>query len=98
MHEGELIHFRCRIGHAYSSESLAEAQGENLEAALWTALRALSERESLLRRLAVRARTTGQEQAGRRFEEQAREMADRTECVRTALNGWSRADTPADPA
>jgi two-component system chemotaxis response regulator CheB len=91
MHEGELIHFRCRIGHAYSSESLADAQGENLEAALWTALRALSERESLLRRLANRARTTGHDQAARRFEEQALEMVERTECVRTALDGWTRA-------
>jgi two-component system chemotaxis response regulator CheB len=89
MHEGKLVHFRCRIGHAYSSESLAEAQSENLEAALWTALRALSERESLLRRLAARARAGGHDQAALRFEEQIQDMAERADCVRTALNGGS---------
>ncbi|MEA2708691.1 MAG: two-component system, chemotaxis family, protein-glutamate methylesterase/glutaminase, partial [Phycisphaerales bacterium] len=42
--EGQLARFRCRVGHAYSPESLLAAQSNGIEAALWTALRALEEK------------------------------------------------------
>ena len=41
--EGALVHFRCRVGHAYTAESLLAHQADQLEAALWTALRSLEE-------------------------------------------------------
>jgi two-component system, chemotaxis family, protein-glutamate methylesterase/glutaminase len=52
--EGGVLSFRCRVGHAYSSESLASGQGEYLEQALYAALRALEESASLAKRLAQR--------------------------------------------
>jgi hypothetical protein len=39
--EGELTRFRCRVGHAYSADSLLAEQSSGLETALWTAFRAL---------------------------------------------------------
>jgi two-component system, chemotaxis family, protein-glutamate methylesterase/glutaminase len=53
--EGELTHYRCRVGHAYSGESLRVAFSESTEAALWVALRVVEERAALLRRLAQKA-------------------------------------------
>ena len=32
--DGEFLHFRCRVGHAFSPESLIESQSESVEAAL----------------------------------------------------------------
>jgi two-component system chemotaxis response regulator CheB len=49
--EGEIIHFRCRTGHAYSPESLLAEQYDSLEATLWAAVRALEENAALARRM-----------------------------------------------
>jgi two-component system, chemotaxis family, protein-glutamate methylesterase/glutaminase len=37
------MHFRCRIGHAYSIESLLAAKEDGLERCLWVAVTALEE-------------------------------------------------------
>ena len=51
---GEMIRYRCRVGHAYSEDAMVEAQGSAVESALWAALEILEERGELLRRIAVR--------------------------------------------
>jgi two-component system chemotaxis response regulator CheB len=52
--EGVLEH-RCHVGHAYSAETLIQAQNAATEQALWGALRALKESAALDRRLADRS-------------------------------------------
>lgn len=86
--QGELIRFRCHVGHAYSGESLYAEQSETLEAALWTATRALEERAMLVRRLASRARERGHTRALERFQAQAEEAEAGAAVVRgVLLNG-----------
>jgi two-component system chemotaxis response regulator CheB len=53
--DGKLLRFRCHVGHGYTAESLQAEQSNGLEAALWTALRALEENAALRRRMARRA-------------------------------------------
>jgi two-component system chemotaxis response regulator CheB len=88
----QIVRFRCRVGHAYSSESLLESQTEGMEAALWSALRALEEKASLTRRLADRARAQSQHAAAKRFSEQML-MADAdAETIRTVLLSRTQAE------
>jgi two-component system chemotaxis response regulator CheB len=46
------IRFRCHTGHGFSLRSLAFTQEEITDSALWAGLRALQEKEAILRRLA----------------------------------------------
>jgi two-component system chemotaxis response regulator CheB len=55
--QGDLLRFRCRVGHAYTADHLQAAQRHAVETALWAALRALEESLSMYRRLATRAKT-----------------------------------------
>ncbi len=68
-----LQQFSCLVGHAYSPKSLLAAQGEAVEHALWTALRALEERAELQRRLAVKAARVKNHIAANSFGARAKE-------------------------
>lgn len=82
--DGPLARYRCRVGHTYSEDAMVEAQGEAVEAALWTALEALEERGELLERLA--GRMAGKSRSAGRFRDSARETADRAALLRRALS------------
>jgi two-component system, chemotaxis family, protein-glutamate methylesterase/glutaminase len=69
LNEGKPLRYRCHTGHAFSARSLQKAQSDIAEHALWSSVRALQEREMLLRRLANVAQATGdaaQAEVGRR--------------------------------
>jgi two-component system, chemotaxis family, protein-glutamate methylesterase/glutaminase len=83
--DGGLERYRCRVGHAWSPESLLTQQSEALEAALWIALRSLEERAALARRLAEPARRRGHRITATRFEEQAAEAQQAARLVRDLL-------------
>src|SRR5262249_38907475 len=73
LHDGELVRFRCRVGHAWSADSLLAEQADALEVALWTALRALEESASLARRMAERARERGLGRAVQGFDQRVKD-------------------------
>lgn len=83
--EGKLIRFRCRTGHAYSTNSLLAAQSEAQEEAMWNALRALEEKAALTQRMAKRAFDRDQSFSARRFEEQANTAYERAAILRELL-------------
>jgi two-component system chemotaxis response regulator CheB len=93
LHNGNLVRFRCRVGHAFSIESVLAAQTEQLEAALWTALKTLEESASLSQHMAQRARGRGQDWLARNFQQQAHNAEQRAITIRQVL----RKDEPDMP-
>jgi two-component system chemotaxis response regulator CheB len=82
--------FRCRIGHSYSEDALVSAQGDRLEAALWTALEVLEERAELLGRIAERHGDT-RPRSARMMRAAASDAMARAELLRQALAATSSA-------
>jgi two-component system chemotaxis response regulator CheB len=83
--EGEFLRFRCRVGHAWTSELLLQQQADALDEALWTALRALEESASLSRQIAARHRLRGAESLAARFDIQAETSESRAMVIRDSL-------------
>jgi two-component system chemotaxis response regulator CheB len=81
---------RCRVGHEYSEETFVAAQGDRVETALWTALRALEERAALHRRMAARAATRSQRTRADRYERGASEAIEQALVLRELLAGFVR--------
>ncbi len=87
--ESGLLHFRCRTGHAYSSESLLAKQSETLEASLWAAVRALEENAAMAQRLERRMRSTRSRDVNgeTRYTRRAREAERHADVLRRILMG-----------
>jgi two-component system chemotaxis response regulator CheB len=85
VNEGKVTRFRCRVGHAYSIETLLAEQGSSMDAALWAAYRALEERAALTERMAERMRERGQLSLYERYREQTAEARSRAELIRRVL-------------
>jgi two-component system, chemotaxis family, protein-glutamate methylesterase/glutaminase len=83
--DGELTRFRCRVGHAYSPETMLAAQSDVLEEALWTAMKTLEESARLSKRLAAGERERGHEWMAVRFDDKEREARDRADVIRRFL-------------
>lgn len=69
--------YRCRVGHAWTADALMKARDDEIEGAIWVALRSLREKAKMARRLAY---TVGPGTVRERYLETADE-ADRAALV-----------------
>jgi two-component system, chemotaxis family, protein-glutamate methylesterase/glutaminase len=83
--DGAMTRFRCRVGHAYSPESMLAEQSDTLEEALWSALKTLEESASLSRRLEIQSNERGNQLMARRFAEKAAASERRAMVIRQVL-------------
>lgn len=99
IHDGELLRFRCRVGHAWSADALMARQMEQLDSALWVSLRALEESASLNGKMAERARQRGNDVLAAKFDRDARSIERRAGVIRDAiLAGGSQKHRTAEKA
>lgn len=80
-----VLRFRCRVGHAWSAESLLTQQSAAVETALWMALRTLEERAELTRDMSRRAADRGHRRTAEMFEAQSGEAMQAARLVRDLL-------------
>jgi two-component system chemotaxis response regulator CheB len=85
--EGAVPRYRCRVGHTFSEQSLLAEQSTSLEGALWAALRALEEKDDMLRRMTTRARRDKRLISAEHFERQTVENQERIRLLQSALQG-----------
>lgn len=85
VHDGNLLRFRCRVGHAFSVDSVLAGQSEAIEEALWTALKTLEESASLSHRMERNAHEGGKYWLAKRFDEKAQEAEQHAATIRQVL-------------
>lgn len=85
LEQEKLLRFRCHTGHAYSMDSLVKEQSDDVERALWSAIRALEEKASLARRMAKHAKFQNRLMSETRFLERAEEAQAQASLVRQAI-------------
>jgi two-component system chemotaxis response regulator CheB len=67
--DGPVLRFVCHTGHQFTADSLLEGKTDDVESALWSALRALKEKADLTQRMIDRARDRGDVVVAGRYSE-----------------------------
>jgi two-component system chemotaxis response regulator CheB len=83
--DGELVRYRCHVGHAYSAEIMSLALDENLKQAFGSALRALDERTALARKLEGQATTSGRTRVAESWAAKALEFEAEANIIRDSI-------------
>jgi two-component system chemotaxis response regulator CheB len=71
MHGQVPTRFRCHTGHAFTERHLSQQQSVAVEESMWSAVRALAEKEKLLRQMAQSALALGHAQTAADYLQQA---------------------------
>jgi two-component system chemotaxis response regulator CheB len=93
--EGELLRFRCRVGHSFSAESMIEVHDESTERALWAALRSLEENAEVSTRMAKRALQRNHPLTAQRYSERAQAACANAEVLREILGNGRGMGSPS---
>jgi two-component system chemotaxis response regulator CheB len=80
-----MLRYRCRVGHAYTAQSLDAEQRETIEGALWAAIRALEESASLAKQMATKADQNKSPRMAKRFHESARDKKEQAGLLRNLI-------------
>jgi two-component system, chemotaxis family, protein-glutamate methylesterase/glutaminase len=90
--EDDFARFRCRVGHAWSIQSLLAEHRTAVEGALWMAFRALEEKAALCLEMSERAAAGRAPISARRFMDQATEAREAAGLVRDLLADGAETD------
>ncbi|MFC5825215.1 chemotaxis protein CheB [Nonomuraea insulae] len=82
--------YLCKVGHAWSRESMMSAQSDAVERALWVAMQRLEERLGVLERMHRAAEDRGQQLSMRYFSEEAERTREALNTIRMLQSGIGR--------
>jgi two-component system chemotaxis response regulator CheB len=85
LEDDRILRYRCHVGHAFNGKSLQNRSDEEMERALWTALRSLEESAALRRRMAERAQAGRLAGLAEGYQRRSRELESRAEVIRDVL-------------
>jgi two-component system chemotaxis response regulator CheB len=85
LRDEKLRRYRCRLGHAFTAESLLAGQSETIEYALWAAVRTMENRARILMSLVHGRRGHGQSKIAATYEAQAKELKIQAQQIRKML-------------
>jgi two-component system, chemotaxis family, protein-glutamate methylesterase/glutaminase len=92
---GDLLRFRCHVGHAFTAEILLAEQTQNIENALWSAVRALEEKVTLSRQIAKQMQKLNLQRATMKYESNAQGIDQEISMLRNLiLNGFATKHDP----
>jgi two-component system chemotaxis response regulator CheB len=86
IHDSGPERYRCHTGHSYTSRYLMLAQSEGLEEALWSAVRALQEKQKLYEQFSATAGTAGKKVDAEEYARQAQHMVEQARILKNLLN------------
>jgi two-component system chemotaxis response regulator CheB len=82
---GNLLQYRCHVGHTYAAEHYAVLHSSVVENALWVAVRTLEENAALSRRIETRLRASGHVRSAAHFEERSIEAESQATLIRSVI-------------
>ncbi|WP_434559415.1 chemotaxis protein CheB [Pseudomonas sp. R1-6] len=77
--------YRCHTGHSYTAAALFQSQNKTMEDALWVAIRALHEKQTLLDQLAERSKCNGRSKAVDEYELAREELNSHSAVLRELI-------------
>ena len=93
--QSRIPRYRCHVGHTFSARSLLEALGDDMERALWVALRSLEERIAILEVLASDQDRRDRQLSGQQYRDRASELRSSVTRIRELLMaGVNAVDDP----
>jgi two-component system chemotaxis response regulator CheB len=87
--------YRCQVGHAFSARALLDALGDELERALWAALRTLEERVSILDVLSRDQAARDRQLSSQQYRDRAEELRGYVDRIRDLLLSGLNRPEPA---
>ena len=81
----EPLKLRCHVGHSFTGEVFAEEQSQNIESALWTAIRIMEEKVTFSRQLAERKRKQKMLKEADAYEKEAHALDNEVTKVRDLI-------------
>jgi two-component system chemotaxis response regulator CheB len=83
--EGDVVRYRCHVGHAYTADLMSLALDESLRRALASARRALDERIALARKLKEQSAASGHRVLAESWARKLREAEDEANVLRESI-------------